>query len=338
MNGAPVVVALFIACVFFLVVSCDSNSGKSPQGILVSNLDVVKIGRPICVGSLPLAIIEKKFADEIKRFRLKTVQNKDWKQVVADMVSGKLDGAFILSPLAMNLIREGFPGKIVLMANRNGVGFVLSKKYKSISDLKNFKTIIAVPHTYSQHHVLLHSVLQQYGVPAENVRVLNMPPGNMTNSLRNNEIDGFVVSEPEGSKAISLGVGWMALISPDMWKGHMEHVFLATNTFINGQPERLQELINNLVRAGEFIEKFPDEAAVIGEDYAGSVATVIDKTLTTPPDWISYKNMVVNEADIITMAEKLVDMKLWPEIPEDIINDYFDMRYVTRAEQTERIR
>ncbi len=91
-------------------------------------LEDVFISRLICGGHLPLAIVEKKYQNELKIFKLRTVQNHDWNNVIADMKSGKLAGTFILSPSAMNLIHKGFPGKILLMADRNGNGFVLSKK------------------------------------------------------------------------------------------------------------------------------------------------------------------------------------------------------------------
>ncbi|MBL3591151.1 MAG: hypothetical protein JMN24_15360 [gamma proteobacterium endosymbiont of Lamellibrachia anaximandri] len=136
--------------------ACDSPSDGLSNQQPQSGLDVVNIGRLICGGHLPLAIVEKKYQNQLKTFQLLTVQNHDWNDVIADMKSGKLAGTFILSPLAMNLIHDGFPGKIVLMADRNGNGFVLSEKIKSIDDLKSQKAIISVPHVYSQHHVLLH--------------------------------------------------------------------------------------------------------------------------------------------------------------------------------------
>ena len=324
---------LLTAIIFLGMVACDSDSEKLPQDKSNNMLDVINIGRLICGGHLPLAIVEKKYQDQLKTFQLKTVQNHDWNDVIADMKSGKLAGTFILSPLAMNLIHEGFPGKIVLMADRNGNGFVLSKKIKSIDGLKKQKSIIAVPHIYSQHHVLLHLVLKQHGIPQENVKVLGMPPRDMINSLSKGEIDGFVVGEPEGNKSIDLGVGWLAAISPEIWRDHMDHVFLATDSFIQEKPEQLQELINQLVRGGEFIEKNPHEAAVMGEDYTGSSASVFETVLTTPPDWISYTNMVANENDIVSMAENLVEMGLWPKVPEDITDAYFDMRFVEKAER-----
>lgn len=328
--------ALFVVYISLATVACDSKTGKSSQASSANALEVVNIGRLICGGHLPLAIVEKKYQDQLKTFKLHTIQNHDWNDVIADMKSGKMAGTFILSPLAMNMIHKGFPGKIVLMADRNGNGFVLSNKFKSIGALKDYKTIIAVPHIFSQHHVLLHAVLKQNAVPKGNVKVLQMPPRDMINSLRNGEIDGFIVGEPEGQKSISLGVGWMAAISPQIWKNHMDHVFLVSDAFIKEQPERLQELINQLVRSGEFIENNPHEAAVMGEDYTGSVAAIFEKVLTTPPDWISYTNMVASDNDMTTMAEKLVEMKLWPKLPDNITSGYFDMRFVNKAEQTMR--
>jgi len=327
---------IFFTFLFMGLVSCDSPVNKPSQITSQSKLDTINIGRLICGGHLPLAIVEKKYQNDLKTFRLHTVQNHDWNDVIADMKSGKLAGTFILSPLAMNLIHEGFPGKIVLMADRNGNGFVLSKKIKSIEELKTKNTIIAVPHVYSQHHVLLHTVLKQHGIPEGMVKVLGMPPRDMINSLRNGEIDGFVVGEPEGNKSISLGIGWMAKISPQIWQDHMDHVFLASDTFIQEQPIKLQELINQLVRGGEFIENNPHQAAVMGEDYTGSAAPVFEKVLTTPPNWITYTNMVANEHDMVSMAEKLVEMKLWSKVPDNLKNAYFDMRFVKKAEQTMR--
>lgn len=324
--------ATLLTALLLTLTACDLKPSKEKN----NTLEVVNIGRLICGGHLPLAVVEKKFQDQLTTFQLNTVQNHDWNHVIADMTSGKLAGTFILSPLAMNLIHEGFPGKIVLMADRNGNGFILSNKIKSIDALKDQKTIIAVPHTYSQHHVLLHTIIKQHAIPKENVKVLGMPPRDMINSLRNGEIDGFVVGEPEGNRSIKLGIGWMAAISPQIWKDHMDHVFLASDNFIEKQPEKLQELITQLVRGGEFIEQNPHQAAIMGEDYTGAQASVFEEVLTTPPDWITYTNMVGSEQDIRSMAQKLVEMKLWPEVPENINSHYFDMRFAKVAEQTIR--
>jgi len=157
-----------------------------------------------------------------------------------------------------------------------------------------------------------------------------MPPRDMINSLRRGEIDGFMIGEPEGSKSVELGVGWIAAISPEIWKDHMDHVFIATDQFIKEQPEQLQELINALVRSGQYIEANPHEAAVMGEDYTGSTASVFEKVLTTPPDWIDYSDMVPTIDELRAMSQKLVDMGLWKESPEDLAS-FIDTRFVEKT-------
>jgi len=319
-----------------LLASCESPTSQIQEREIKPGLPVINVGRLICGGHLPLAVVEKKYQEQLTGFQLNTIQNHDWNNVISDMTSGKLAGTFILSPLAMNLIHEGFAGKIVLMANRNGNAFVLSNSIRSINDLKRQNTVIAVPHVFSQHNVLLHKVLQQHNISKEKVTVLGMPPRDMINALRSGDIDGFVVGEPEGAKSVNLNVGWLAAISSTIWKNHMDHVFLASDHFINEQPEKLQELINQLVRGGEFIEGNPRLASIMGEAYTGSKADIFEKVLTSPPDRISYTNMVANKADMNMMAEQLVEMKLWPAVPHNLVGGYFNMHFVEQAEQLVR--
>jgi len=313
-----------------LVAACSNQNSTEGADAVIQSGPEVNIGRLICGGHLSLAVVEKRYQGDLTTFRLKTIQNHDWNDVVSDMKSGKLAGTFILSPLAMNMIREGLPAKIVMMADRNGNGFVLSKKYKSIAELKERNAIIAVPHIYSQHNVLLYLALKQHGVPYGDVTVVGMPPRDMITSLRRGEIDGFVVGEPEGERSISLGIGWMASISPKIWKDHLDHVFLASNAFINDHPDQLQELITALKKGGIFIEKHPHEAAVMSEDYTGAGAAVFEKVLTDPPDWIDYSDMVPSSARIRAMADVMLEMGLWKDVPEDLTG-YADQRFILKA-------
>lgn len=327
MTPYPLIRFIIITLLTLLIVAC---SNETPETTTTQVKPEVKIGRLICGGHLSLAVVENKYQDDLSTFSLKTIQNHNWNDVVNDMKTGKMAGTFILSPLAMKMIRDGVPAKIVMMADRNGNGFVLSTKYKSIAEVKGKNTVMAVPHIYSQHHVLLHLALKQHGVPYSDVKVVGMPPRDMINSLQRGEIDGFVVGEPEGNKSVSLGVGWMASISPEIWKDHLDHVFLASNTFIEEHPEQAQELISALKKGGQFIEANPHEAAVMGEDYTGSSAAVFEKVLTDPPNWIDYSDMIPSDERVRAMADVMVEMGLWKDIPSDLSN-YTDQRFILKA-------
>ena len=306
------------------------SAGDQADGVALQDKPEINIGRLICGGHLSLAVVENMYQGDLSSFRLKTIQNHDWNDVIREMKSGELAGTFILSPLAMNLIREGVAAKIVLMADRNGNGFILSKKYKSIAELKGKKSIIAVPHICSQHHVLLYLALKQHGVDYHDVTVVGMPPRDMINSLKRGEIDGFVVGEPEGNRSLSLGVGWMPLISPDIWKGHMDHVFLASNAFIEQHPDQAQELIDALKKGGLFIENNAHKAAVMGEDYTGASAAVFEKVLTDPPDWIDYSDMIPSDERVLAMAKLMVEMGLWKDLPKNL-SDYSEQKFILKA-------
>jgi len=317
--------AFMMMSVVIILSGCDRDKNPVPEKPELS------IGRLICGGHLPLAIIEKHFQSDIRTFHLNAVQNNDWNDVVDDMRSGKLAGSFILSPLAIKLIHDGFPGKIVMTADRNGIGFVLSKSIQSIEALNQKEALIAVPHRYSQHNVLLHLILKQHGIDPRRVRVLGMPPRDMINSMRNGEIDGFVVGEPEAYKSVSEDVGWLATISPKIWKDHMDHVLLVTDKFIQEHPDQLQELIDQLIRSSKYIEAHPHEAALMGEDYTGSSAAVFEQVLTDPPDWISFNDYQVRNKDLETMMAYMVEMGLLSSLPDDPDTAYTDMRFVRKA-------
>lgn len=310
-----------------LLASCDHS--EQPHAASPDTSEV-KIGRLICGGHLSLAIVENLMQHELTSFHLKTVQNHDWNDVIRQMKSGELAGTFILSPLAMNMIREGLAAKIVMLADRNGNGFVLSKAYKSIAELKGHNAIIAVPHIYSQHHLLLYLALKQHAVPYADVTVVGMPPRDMITSLKRGEIDGFVVGEPEGNKSISLGIGWMAAISPDIWHNHPDHVFLASDTFIQEHPEQLQQLISALKKGGMFIEKKPHQAAILGEDYTGSAAAVFEQVLTQPADWIDYSDMIPSDDRMQALGSLMVETGLWQTLPADLAS-YTDPRFILKA-------
>ncbi|MDX8405428.1 MAG: ABC transporter substrate-binding protein [Mariprofundus sp.] len=311
-----------------LLTGCSNSEQKNDS----TNLPEVNIGRLICGGHLSLAVVEHLLQNELSTFRLKTIQNHNWNDVINDMKSGKLAGTFILSPLAMNLIRDGLPAKIVMMADRGGNGFILAKKYHNIEELKGAQAILAVPHLYSQHHVLLYRALKQHGVPYGDVTVIGMTPRDMITSLKRGEIDGFMVGEPEGNRSISLDIGWMAAISPTIWKDHMDHVFIASNSFINEHPDQLQELISALKKGGRYIESNPHQAAIMSEDYTGASAAVFEQVLTDPPDWIDYSDMIPGDQRMRAMAGMMVEMGLWKSLPDDLAA-YTDQRFILKASE-----
>ena len=105
------VLVVFFLCFSLTIIVCDTKFGNSLPTQSKKILDAVNIGLLICGGHLPLAIVRKKYRDQIKTFNLQTILNYDWNEVIADIKSGKMDRALFLSLLAMNLIHDNTSGE-----------------------------------------------------------------------------------------------------------------------------------------------------------------------------------------------------------------------------------
>lgn len=287
----------------------------------------LKISRVICGGHLSLAIVENLYKDEFEGFTFETVQFHDWLVLLEALRNEEVDGSFMLSPLAMHARKSGIPIKVVLMADRNGNGMIVNEKIYTVNDLKG--KIIATPADYSQHNVLLYKYLTDNGIKYSDIIHVAMPPRDMIVSLRRGEIDGFVVGEPEANKARFLYADKLFAISPDIWPNHLDHVFVIREKIIKKNPEFVQKLISALVKGGQFIEANPQEAAKIGEAYTGSNAAIFEEVLTSPPDWISFDDMIPKKEDFQKMQEYLIKMGLFDN--EMNIDELIEDRFVKKA-------
>jgi NitT/TauT family transport system substrate-binding protein len=329
-NAAYLLVAtLLLLC----LVSCDLHKAP-PSGVQPAPpLQVFNVGYLNLLAHLPLNIVDKKKPTPLTGFSLATKRHFDWHDVVDNIKNGKLDGAFILSPLAMDLARNGFPGKIVLIANRDGNSFVLSNKILSIADLNKRQSIIAVPHIYSQHNVLLSRILSHYGIPKDNIKLVQMPPGNMGRHLRNGTIDGFVVGEPEGNRALKLNYGWSPTLPSFLVDRKIDHVFFVSNAIIQEHPEKLQALVEQLLRSGILIESARHKPLEIAQLFELAGVQFYEDGFASIPRDVTFDNIIASEADIISMAQKLVDMALWPDTPNALTMTYFDMSFAKKAQR-----
>ena len=76
--------------------------------------------------------------------------------------SGKIDGASVLSELAMKAKGQGVNLKAVALSHRDGNAVVVNENIESAKDLKG-KTL-AVPNKLSTHYILLYEILKREGM------------------------------------------------------------------------------------------------------------------------------------------------------------------------------
>lgn len=118
---------------------------------------------------------------------------------------------------------------------------------------------------YSSHHLLMRSWLTAAGLqPERDVRVVVVPPAQMSRNLSAGTIDGFCAGEPWNSVAIQSGVGSCRLISARAQPGLAEKVLLVRQEFATRHAAEHAALIAAVTEAAAWCDR-PDNRPALAE-------------------------------------------------------------------------
>ena len=138
--------------------------------------------------------------------------------------------------------------------NINGQAITLAMKHKDKRDPKDWKGIkFAVPFDYSMHNYLLRYYLAEHGLdPDKDIQIRAVPPPEMVANLRADNIDGFLAPDPMNQRAVYDGVGFIHILSKDIWEGHPCCAFAASKEFVTRSPNTYAALLKAIIDATAF--------------------------------------------------------------------------------------
>ncbi|MCP4714560.1 MAG: ABC transporter substrate-binding protein [Deltaproteobacteria bacterium] len=248
---------------------------------------------------------------------IENVPMMGWNQVADALTSGEVDAAFVLAPTAMDIFKSGVGIKLLLFAHKAG-SIIVKNKNANIQTVEDFKgKVVLIPYQLSVHNMLFHKVLAEKGLKPgtgkdQGVDVLLevMAPAMMPESIQyddEGEIGGYIVAEPIGSQAIAGGYGEEFCLSKEIWPNHPCCVFVVRDDVINANRDAVQELTQQFVQAGMFIEDNPAEAAAIGAAFLGQDQAVVERVLTEPKDRITTNELFPLIDELATMQDYMCD-------------------------------
>ena len=146
-------------------------------------------------------------------------------------------------------------------------------KHKDKRDPKDWKGFkFAVPFDYSMHNYLLRYYLAEHGLdPDTDVQIRAVPPPEMVANLRADNIDGFLGPDPINQRAVYDGVGFIHILSKDIWEGHPCCAFAATKEFITAMPNTYGGAARAIIEATAFAHEGGEPQADCGSDRAGEL-------------------------------------------------------------------
>ena len=261
---------------------------------------------------------------------------KSWPELAGALKAELVDAAFFLSPLSMDLFNQGLPIETVLLAHRDGSAITIGKNLpiQSAKDLKG-KTI-AVPHIKSTHTALLQKYLMDSGLSLKDVVTKLITPTHMSKAMQQGKIDAFIVAEPFGTLAQSEGVGRMLTLTRDILKHHIDCIVVVNQKIIKSDPNAVQEWVNSLIRAGQWIEKDKLEngskqvAKLSVQGYLPHPEAAIIGGLQNPIDRITFDNLEPTISDF----KKIVELSIQAGILNKVdLEKFIDVKFFNNSGQ-----
>ncbi|WP_432380811.1 CmpA/NrtA family ABC transporter substrate-binding protein [Duganella sp. P38] len=259
-----------------------------------------------------------------------------WALIRDKIINKEHDASHFLSPmpLAMSLGLGGAapqPMRIATIQNVNGQAITLHVKHKDKRDPKQWKGFkLAIPFEYSMHNYLLRYYLAEHGLdPDRDVQLRVTPPPEMVANLRAGNIDGFLGPDPFNQRAVYDEVGFIHILSKEIWDGHPCCAFGAPDEFVRQNPNTFAALFRAVLTAAAMAND-PQHRALVAKvispaAYLNQPETVVTQVLTGKfADGLGNVRNVPGRAGFDPVPWHsmgvwiLTQMKRWGYIKEDI--------------------
>ena len=271
---------------------------------------------PIKAIYIPLAdhyagiVAYEKYRDQMQHADYQIERMKSWSLLRAYFLSGEVDLAFVMSPLAMAMFHDSPNFRWVSLMHRDGNAMAINdlinekvnlpakredrkpdhKVADALGELRQKyrkPTEVGVPHLQATHSVVLYKYLKEHGRTlaigrgkTEDVVIVGVAPPTAPVYLRKNNNRGrpaaFEQSLPWADVVETQNFGHVAWYSKDVlpWpNGHVECIALAQDTTIAEKTAALKEVIYYIHKAGQDIE----QARSKGGETLGAIADLVRK-------------------------------------------------------------
>ncbi len=218
------------------------------------------------------------------------IKTAGWAVIRDKTINKEYDAAHMLAPMpiaiSMGVGSQPTPYVIPAIENINGQAITLAMKHKDKRDPKMWKGFkLAVPFDYSMHAYLLRYYLAEHGVdPDADLQIRSVPPPEMVANLRAGNIDGYLGPDPFNQRAVYDGVGFIHLLSKELWDGHPCCAFAASQDFVTQAPNTFHALAKAIIDATAYAQKAENRKgiaeAIAPANYLNQPQIVLEQILT----------------------------------------------------------
>lgn len=266
---------------------------------------------------------------------VEVVKTAGWAVIRDKAVAGEYDAAHMLSPMPLALTvgagSRPVPWTMPAVENINGQAITLAMQHKDRRDPREWKGFrFAVPFDYSMHNYLLRYYLAEAGLdPDRDVQIRSVPPPDMVANLRAGNLDGFLAPDPVNQRAVFDGVGFIHMLSKEIWDGHPCCAFSASRQFVAENPNTYHALLKAILHATAYARdpahRKEIAAAIAPANYLNQPVTVVEQVLTgTYADGLGQVRRDARRIDFDPFPYEgfavwiLTQMKRWGQVQGDV--------------------
>ncbi|NVM74571.1 NitT/TauT family transport system substrate-binding protein [Duganella sp. SG902] len=290
-----------------LLTSSSASAAESP--IQVGGLPVT------CNLTLPIACVAKAAAagkpGALPR-GFEYSKYNGWPEVKESLMTGRIQAAYMLAPLVMDLADKRIPVKIVSLGHRSGAVIMVrtDSSYKKFADLKGKR--IAIPSRFAVDFLFLRKMLAREKMSPKDIEIVEMAPPDMPAALYAKAVDGYCTGEPFGAAAQRAGYARPLAMTRDEWRNYICCVLTVREELIKENRPLVQELVNYVQAAGNWLDSTPvsrEKAVTIaaGRKYFNQDPNVLRFVMQNPADRVTYGDLRMIRAEFDELMQLSIE-------------------------------
>ena len=272
-------------------------SAAAPKPLLVGGLPVT------CNLTLPVACVARATANSAAKgtaagpqFEFEYSKYNGWPEIKESLMAGRIQAAYMLAPLVMDLADKKIPVKIVSLGHRSGAVIMVrtDSPYRHFKDLSGKR--IAIPSRFAVDFLFLRKMLAREGMTPKDVQIVEMAPPDMPAALYAKAVDGYCTGEPFGAAAQRAGYARALRMTRDEWRNYICCVLTVREELIAQNRPLVQDLVNHVLGAGQWLDQKQDHrnkavAIAAGRKYFNQDPNIIRFVMENPVDRVTYGDL-----------------------------------------------
>jgi NitT/TauT family transport system substrate-binding protein len=291
------------------LLSCAGE--KKDKSLIVGGLPVT------CNLTLPVACVARAAENGANRpsdpqFSYEYSKYSGWPEIKESLMAGRIQAAYMLAPLVMDLADRKIPLKIVSLGHRSGAVIMV----RTDSPYQHFKQLagkrIAIPSRFAVDFLFLRKMLAQEGMTPQEIQIVEMAPPDMPAALYANAVDAYCTGEPFGAAAQRAGYARTLRMTRDEWRNYICCVLTVREELIVQNRPLVQDLVDHVLGAGVWLDAKQEnrnKAVTIaaGKTFFNQDPNIIQFVMDHPTDRVTYGDLRMIRAEFDELMQLSIE-------------------------------